>query len=73
MKEWTDIPEFKKLWDEAMVEYEEIKKEYYGKNDEFDTPEHKHWIKWNPILVNFVIDYQNKHPEEFDENGKFKV
>lgn len=72
MKEWKDIPEFKKLWDEAMEEYEYLKTLEYDKNNEFDTPEHKHWEKWNPILVNFVKKYQEEHPEEFDENGKFK-
>lgn len=31
MKEWKDIPEFKKLWDEAMAEYEYLKTLEYDK------------------------------------------
>lgn len=72
MKGWQDIPEYKKLWDEAMAEYEYLKTLEYDKNNEFDTPEHRHWIKWNPILIDFVRKYKKEHPEEFDENGKFK-
>lgn len=73
MKEWKDIPEFKKLWDEAMAEYEYLKTLEYDKNNEFDTPEHRHYVKWYRVLFDFTEKYRKEHPEEFDEDGKFKV
>ena len=72
MKGWKDIPEYKALWDKSMKDYEYLKTLKYDKTNEFDTPEHAHWIKWYPILLDFVSRYRKEHPEEFDENGNFK-
>ena len=55
-----------------MKDYEYLKTLEYDKNNEFDTPEHKHYVKWYKVLFDFTKKYRKEHPEEFDENGKFK-
>lgn len=73
MKKWRDIPEYEKLWQDFLVDYEYYKTLDYDPNNEFDTPERRHHQKWNPILCAFMDKYRKEHPEEFDEQGRFKI
>lgn len=72
MKDWKDIPEFKLLWDKAMKDYEYLKTLNYDNQNEFDTPEHAHYLKWYAKLLEFTKKYRKEHPEEFDKHGNFK-
>ena len=73
MKKWRDIPEYEDLWQKFLEDYEYFKTLQYDEHNEFDTPERKHHEKWNPILCEFMENYQREHPEEFDADGRFKV
>lgn len=76
MKEWKDVPEYKKAWDEFMTKGLELDQTYWQRkipNCEFDFElyefDKKNWEKIRKIQD----EYRKLHPEEFDENGNFKV
>lgn len=72
MKEWKDIPEYKKIYDECcndcLLLYEATK----NSKEEFPQEEKAFHDKWWPKFKKFAENYRKQHPEEFDENGKFK-
>lgn len=72
MKEWKDVPEYKKIYDEICSEQKLVEGLEKKDKNEFN-PEikkiHRDW--WNRLL-GFTERYRKEHPEEFDENGNFK-
>ncbi len=72
MKEWKDIPEYKKLYDECCKDCLILQENIKNSKQEFPHEQKVFHDKWWFRLKDFTKKYRKEHPEEFDENGKFK-
>lgn len=73
MKKWLDIPEYQELYKELCKECEKINDLEEKSQLEFDPEITKLKKAMLKKLDDFIDQYMKDHPEEFDENGQFKV
>ncbi len=77
MKDWKDIPEYNQIWKkifEGAKYYDDTYDERQKKQKfDVDLEYRKFHLETRKWLADFQNDYRKKHPEEFDENGNFKV